>query len=91
MILLFACVVAHEFGHVFAARDFGIATPDVTLLPIGGLARLERISEEPREEFMIAIAGPLVNVVIAFVLVVFFGAQPRHRRIRRRSTARRSR
>ena len=52
-----------------------IATPDVTLLPIGGLARLERISEEPREEFVIAIAGPLVNVAIALVLVLFFGAK----------------
>ncbi len=76
MVLLFACVVAHEFGHIFAARFFGIATPDVTLLPIGGLARLERISEEPREEFAIAIAGPLVNVAIALILVLFFGARP---------------
>jgi len=75
LILLFGCVVAHEFGHVFAARYYGIATPDVTLLPIGGLARLERISEEPREEFVIAIAGPLVNVAIAGVLVIFLGAR----------------
>src|SRR5262245_66476159 len=74
MILLFLCVLLHEFGHIFTARAFGVPTPYVTLLPIGGVAQLERIPEEPWEEFLIAIAGPMVNIVITAALIVLFGA-----------------
>src|SRR5918993_551179 len=73
IVLIFACVLAHEFGHIFAARRYGIRTPEVTLWPIGGVASLERIPEKPSEELVVALAGPAVNVVIAAVLILWLG------------------
>ena len=69
ILLVFACVTLHEFGHIMMARRFGVNTPQVILSPIGGIAAMERMPENPRQELLVAIAGPLLNVAIAAILL----------------------
>ncbi len=76
IVLIFVCVTAHEFGHVLMAKRFGVRTPDIVLLPIGGASRMEKIPENPKQEALIGLAGPFVSIGIGLTLIALLGRLP---------------
>ncbi len=72
IVAIFFCVILHEYGHALAARNYGVPTKDIIISPIGGVARLEGMPKKPKEELVIAIAGPLVNVALAIAVFLLF-------------------
>jgi len=69
---VFACVIMHEYGHALTGQKFGVKTVDIIITPIGGLARMNRIPDHPAQEFLITLAGPMVNLIIAIVIGFLF-------------------
>ncbi len=71
IVLVFLSVLLHELGHLWAAKRFNILTKEITLLPIGGISYYENFPKSPKEELLISLVGPVINLGIAGMLLPF--------------------